>query len=315
MAECKPHRRIERETNAGTISRRRFAAGVAATALAAYLGSKIPKVYAQEQEAIQIPPAIVRPNIDGRYTPVEELEFTDIGKQTVEQNPELMPKNEWDDCIPRRYLPVIPKFEWYSSVKHDDKWLYMLIDAVSDTEVGERSSNRDTRQIVDFLFDTKNSGKDRPGAEGVYYISLYFVSPTQLRAGDHFDLVCPSCNVPVPGNLLPPSAVKHKWSISESPHSRTPHIMIETAFDLDILTKYYKDSQITRFHSMAKDINLTQGSFDANFNLLGEVPVPEGLDALTLAATPSIVAGGVYFSKRSKPITRRAFLGLRENRQ
>jgi hypothetical protein len=77
-------------------------AKAALVAGAAYLASPFPLAYAKE-EAVQVPPAIVRPNIDGKYTPVEELEFTDIGKLTVESNPSLMPKDEWDDSTGGKY--------------------------------------------------------------------------------------------------------------------------------------------------------------------------------------------------------------------
>lgn len=240
----------------------------------------LPRGYASQIN--QIPPAIVTPKIDGKYTPVDQLNFTDIGKQAAQQDPTLMPKDEWDDSTEGKLglenatwaLNKTLRPEWYIDFKHDDKWLYAMVDAVSDTHVGSIGGKRDTRQDINFWFD-KSVNETKSGC----YVDFYFLQEETLQSGKLQYLVGT-----VPGyDVLPYKYYTYKFSIAEDPsdlrtggsraaNSSVPHLMIEFAFDLSPLTQY---SKTIRIEVSGSDVNLDVLGVGADFDLLGGQPVPE----------------------------------------
>lgn len=240
----------------------------------------VPRGYARIQ---QIPFAIVTPKIDGKYTPLDQVNFTDIGRQAVQQDPTLMPKDEWDDSTEAKMslwnatdkgLSESFKPEWYVAFKHDDKWLYAMVDAVSDTHVGSVRGGHDTRQWVSFYF-RKTANEDSG-----YFVDFYFLQEKTLQSGK-----APwySLDPSVPWYVLPSKYYNYKFSIAEDPsslrtaglrsaNSSVPHIIIEFAFDLSPLTKY---SNTTRIDVSGGDINLDILDIGAEFNLVSDQPVPE----------------------------------------
>jgi len=233
----------------------------------------IKPAYGSPNDVLVVPPAVVKPVIDGKYTPLENLEFTEIGKESPWRN---QVKNEWDDAVEAKYIVINPGFpseskpEWYIRLKHDEKYLYVLVDAVSDKEIGkvykEGNITRDSRQWFDFLFDTMNMGKSDPGTPGVYWIGFEFMTKDYIKAGNIYGNVLP------PGNLLPSKYYKYAWSLSSSPHSPEPHINLELAFDLPLLTKY---NNIITYSSMGGDISFNLLEVGGKADLLGTTPIPE----------------------------------------
>ena len=275
--------------------------------------SKILSAYAQEQEVV-VPYAIVRPNVnDGRYTPVEELELTEIGKQAVAHNPKLMPQYEWDDSTVGKYT-VLQKSTlreqsnpaWYLALKHDERRLYLLLDAISELGVGELSGEVDRRQSVSFLFDTDKTPISivKNGTPNSYDVFLYFLSNEKLESG------IPSyMQGSYPGVPLPREYYEYNWSISESLRQSglfKPHIIIEASFDLSELTK---NSSTVYIQSRGNDEHINILGVENDFNLLSAQVVPETpWPEIALAGGTAIGAGALAFNR--KRISRRAFLGM-----
>jgi hypothetical protein len=265
----------------------------------------IPLIYLMPAQAVlgnaegaPIPPAIVTPKIDGQYTPVDQLQLTETGKQAVENDPTLKPKYEWGDSTEMQ-LPLYNathalntefKPEWYVALKHDDKWLYAMIDAVSDAKVGEHTPTNDTRQEIIFWFDKFIS-------EGTsYYIDFYFVSSRELRAGKIPNL---KGNLPY-YEVLPLGYYKQNFSIAESPsylresnhrsaNSAMPHLIIEFTFNITVVKSKYSDT--ISWDLSAWDINKDWLRTGADLNHLGDQPVPE-FQWETIALAGSLLATG-----------------------
>ena len=301
----------------------RYATKAALGAGIAYAVSQVPTskflpAYAQEQEVVEVPYAIVRPNVnDGKYTPVEELELTEIGKQAVANNPKLMPQHEWDDSTAGKYAVLQPSKlgeksnpQWYLALKHDERRLYLLLDAISELGVGESSGNVDRRQSAGFLFDTDNTpiSQVKNGTPNSYYVFFYFLSNEKLESG------IPSYMQGLyPGVPLPREYYEYNWSISESPPKALrqsgpskPHIIIEASFDLSELTK---KSSTVYIQSRGVDMHTNVLGVESNFNLSSAQVVPETpWPEIALAAGTAIGAGAFAFNRRR--ISRRAFLGM-----
>lgn len=182
--------------------------------------SKFLPAYAQEQEALPVPNALIEPNMDDKKnpneTPPEEFEptpfqLTPRGKELVADEANLVfkdPETEgklitlrdaWDDSAQGEYSISMgdnPNSEWYLVLKRGGNWLYTLVDFVSDLEVGKESVDKDRRQSVRFSFDTRNQFKSDPGTPDYYSIFFNFISSTELKAGGHRD------GVAAPGNLF-----------------------------------------------------------------------------------------------------------------
>lgn len=301
----------------------RYAKKAALGAGIAYAVSQVPTskfllAYAQEQEVVGVPYAIVRPNVnDGKYTPVEELELTEIGKQAVANNPKLMPQHEWDDSTAGKYT-VLQKStlreqsnpEWYLALKHDERRLYLLLDAISELAVGESSGDVDRRQSVSFLFDTDKTPISivKNGTPNSYDVFFYFISNDKLESG------IPSyMQGSYPGVPLPREYYEYNWSISESPPKALqqsgpskPHIIIEASFDLSELTR---KSSTVYIQSRGIDEHINGLGVESNFNLLSAQVVPETpWPEIALAGGTAIGAGALAFNRRR--ISRRAFLGM-----
>ena len=300
----------------------RYATKAALGAGMAYAVSQVPtskllSAYAQEQ-VVSVPYAIVRPNVnDGKYTPVEELELTEIGKQAVANNPKLMPQHEWDDSTAAKYavlqrstLHEQSNPEWYLALKHDERRLYLLLDAISELGVGESSGDVDRRQSVAFLFDTDKTPISivKNGTPNSYYAFFYFLSNEKLESG------IPSYMQGLyPGVPLPSEYYEYNWSISESPPNvlrqsgpSKPHIIIEASFDLSELTK---SSSTVYIQSRGIDMHANGLGVESNFNLLSAQVVPETpWPEIVLAGGTAIGAGALAFNRRR--ISRRAFLGM-----
>jgi hypothetical protein len=275
------------------------AAAAARADLAVSADSTVPTA----QTIRQIPPAIIRPKIDGQYTPKEELELTDFGQQLVENDKTWMPKDEWSDArempysLLARFLSNEYKPEWYISLKQDGKRLYSLVDAVSELKVGAKSAEtgyKDLRQNVSFVFDTNNTKitEITPTSNGVYFIEFHFLSDdiNSLRSG-------PSIYTGSPAPLLPQKYYTYKAGIGISPHSTTPHILIESSFDLDLLTKY---TNTFDFRSFAEDINIDVLLVDGNFDFRGEQPLPEMENSGILLASALAILGAANYYQKNK---------------
>jgi len=226
-----------------------------------------------------VPQAVISPKLDGRYTALKELKATNVGNDSSWTN-EI--DNEWDDAVEIRYEGSNNVFdthsqsndEWYARLKHDEKLFYVLVDAVSDHEVGKPTRNQTYppiptygRQKATFLFNTKNVGKSDPKTLGIYYVELFFTSPTRLESGlvsygGHTSFL----------DVLPSSYYQYNWSISTSPHSSIPHIVIEVAFDLKLLTRY---SRTISCRLGAFDIDLNWLVYENYLDLLGAETIPE----------------------------------------
>ena len=301
----------------------RYAKKAALGAGIAYVISQVPTskllpAYAQQQEVVEVPYAIVRPNVnDGKYTPVEELELTEIGKQAVADNPKLMPQHEWDDSTAGKYAVVQPSTlveksnpEWYLALKHDERRLYLLLDAISELAVGESSGDVDRRQSVSFLFDTDKTPISivQNGTPNSYDVFFYFLSNEKLESGIPSYMEGLYLGVPLPREYY-----EYNWSISESPPNALrqsgpskPHIIIEASFDLSELTK---KSSTVYIQSRGVDIHTGLLGVESNFNLSSDQVVPETpWPEIALAAGTSIGAGALAFNRRR--ISRRAFLGM-----
>ena len=229
-------------------------------------------VYAYGNQTVTVPPAVVKPIIDGKYTPLDQLKYTEIGDKLPWKD---KVKHEWDDSVQGKYVmfyqlnPEKQEPEWYIKLKHDEKCLYVLIEGVSDHEIGKvykvDNIRKDSRQWFNFLFDTKNVGKSDPGTPGVYWLGLKFITDDQLGPLNLY-------GAKPPGNLLPKQYYKCSASLSESPISSIPHIIIESAFDLGLLTKYY---DTIFFSSTVKNININLLRYQNDINLLGTEPILE----------------------------------------
>jgi len=228
---------------------------------------------------VEVPPAVVQPNIDGRYTPLQDLKLTSLGQQLAEQDKAWLPTDEWsNDSVQIKYSlfykplkePYTP--EWYISLKQDGKWLYVLVDAVSETRMGEKSARtgyKDRRQGVTFAFDTENTPWNQLtfSTQTLYSMTFRFLSP------DVTSLQC--CAMPYVSSkwpALPAGHYQFKASLTDSPHSSVPHIVIEIAFDLDLLTRFYSTFG---FRSYASDYSIELLAVDGEFNFRGEHSIPE----------------------------------------
>jgi len=123
---------------------------------ATYAASKLPKAYAHSGDVIEVPPALIIPEIDGQYTtPVENLGRSILGKEKEEEG--WVYKNEWEDA---RLISFYPGFNWVHGIsnlriKHDEEWLYGIVDFISDEEI----NNTDWCHVS---IDIKNDGGNLP---------------------------------------------------------------------------------------------------------------------------------------------------------
>jgi hypothetical protein len=300
----------------------RYATKAALGAGIAYAVSQVPTsilpAYAQEQQVVEVPYAVVRPNVnDGKYTPVQELELTEIGKQAVANNPKLMPQHEWDDSTVGKYAVLKPSTlgeqsnpEWYLALKHDERRLYLLLDAISELAVGESSGAVDRRQSVGFLFDTDNTpiSQVKNGTPNSYNAFFYFLSNKTLESGIPSDV-----QGSYPGVPMPREYYEYNWSISESPPKALqsgpskPHIIIEASFDLSELTR---NSRTAYIRSRGLDNHTNVLGVENDFNLSSAQVVPETpWPEIALTAGIGIGLGALVLNRRR--ISRRAFLGMR----
>ena len=230
-------------------------------------------VFKTKAHALNVPLAVFKPKIDGKYTPLEELEVNEIAKNS-EWLDEV--EDEWNDTLEVRYkmwlrgIDPDTKPEWYLRLKHDEEFLYMILDGVSDRQIGEKVGRRDSRQMFDFWFDTMNAGPS--SITGVYRMELYFTSPDNLAFGQKYHItgIVPS--------LVPRESCSYDWSISESPRSSAPHIIIEIAVDLKLLTKYLGTIECS---SCVFDVDINALRYENFLDLLGKDMIPElKLDAI-----------------------------------
>ena len=229
--------------------------------------------FTTKAHALNVPLAVFKPKINGKYTPLEGLEINEIAKNS-EWLDEV--ENEWNDALEIGYkmwlrgIDPDTKPEWYLGLKHDEEFLYIIVDGVSDHQIGEKVGYRDSRQMFDFWFDTMNAGPS--SITGLYHMELYFTSPDNLAFGQKYRItgIVPS--------FVPRESCSYDWSISESPRSSAPHIIIEIAVDLKLLTKYY-GTILCSFYASDIDINMLR--YENFLNLLGKDIIPElKLDAI-----------------------------------
>ena len=97
-------------------------------------------VYGQSGDEVEAPPAIILPKIDGKYTPAAELELSELGKELVKKDPNLMSQivDEWNyDALEIKLLPnpvgIAKAGEAYLRIKYDkpSNSFYGVIDHVS----------------------------------------------------------------------------------------------------------------------------------------------------------------------------------------
>ena len=81
-------------------------------------------VYANGNQTVTVPPAVVKPIIDGKYTPLDQLKYTKMGESLPWKD---KVKHEWDDSVQGKYVmfyqlsPEKQEPEWYIKLKHDEK--------------------------------------------------------------------------------------------------------------------------------------------------------------------------------------------------
>ncbi len=207
--------------------------------------SRVAVVYASNGTTpTPIRPALVKPVIDGKYTDTKELELTEAGKKWVAEGKPL-PKDEWDygdesplDVISANTDPTRGSTspEAYLRAKFAKDKFQICINIVSDESVRPKIDE------MTFRFDTMNTGKYQPGTPGLYHLFLEYktYSPDGLEIGDY--------GTQPPGNPFPAGTVKFKSGLGSSPRSSKNAKIIEAEFDLNLLTKYYK--QIEFYYSI-----------------------------------------------------------------
>jgi len=149
MQERRQILRIDRREYFGYVTKACIALG------AAYFTSKLPNAYGHSGSVIEVPPTLIIPEIDGKYTPVENLGRSILGKEREEEG--WVYKNEWEDA---RLVSLRNAFDWYHGVsnlaiKHDENWVYGIVDFISD----EKNNGGDWLHIS---IDTKNDGGNIP---------------------------------------------------------------------------------------------------------------------------------------------------------
>jgi hypothetical protein len=221
---------------------------------------------------IEVPPAVVEPKIDGRYTPLEELQLTSLGKQQAAEYAKEMPSSEWDDAIEVKWTlgtvwGVYLNTQWYSRFKQTDKWLYILTEAPQDYEVGKVTGNKDRRQFLWMVFDRKNTGDLSMGAPGYYWLWFQVISADTVTAGaPPYGLVWHP--------TMPREYYEWGWSISGSPRFEQPHLMIECAINLGVLTQYASTIRI-EFYSSSFDGTSFSIPWNTNLDLTGQHSIAE----------------------------------------
>jgi hypothetical protein len=259
--------------------------------------SQIKVVYGSTgSSAVAIPPALVKPVIDGKYTPLDQLQLTPLGEKWITQGKDPMPKNEWDDAVESKLIVISRNTdpargstnpEAYLRAKFYGDRFGILVDFVSDQSV------RPNADRMSIFFDTQNVGKSDPGTPGAYYITLEY----KTSSPDSLDIT--QSSVAQPGIPFPPGTVKYKSSLSPSPRLSENHKIIEAEFDLNLLTKYSK--KIGFDISTFTGLSWLRYSIDRKENIYFSdetLPIPEFASPLFYSG--SVLAAAYAISKLSK---------------
>jgi hypothetical protein len=277
--------------------------------------------------ATPIRPALIKPLIDGKYTPVENLQLTALGKAKVAEDSSWIPTTEWIDGDDRRldvyrlsdvsasYPEVYMSRKFY---RNDANELHysMTLDAVSDKQV-----LKGDHMTIIFKSELQNID-DQPGAPGVFSLELWYPSnsPESLTRDTRFKS---------PGTVFPSDMAKYKSTLAPSPHSPDNHKIIEFDFDLGIVLDYFKSTGksyeplVTDFHlasfSLTRNTGTTPYPAYSVFNsddwyetisISDEtLPVSEPFGPATLGVAAVLTGAGARYLKK---ISRRKLLHLPE---
>jgi len=246
------------------ISRRGYCKAIGAAALAAYVGSKLPRAEAQDEYKIDVPIAL-KPLLP------EDLE-----------NGNWLKAEAWEDSIEKPYYPNISGKNYFR-FKWGEEWTAALVDAVTDTDEKPYGG-------VDFSFDTYKLGESKGKTPGFYTTRAWFDSPggnLKDAAQERPDLLV--------GDPFPPNTLHYTWSRGQSPIAGDnearlkPHVLYGFLFSTKLLTSRYNE---ILFHTFLRD---SKGTFfryppgtytKLNFST---IPIPE---LWHLAAILAIVLAG-----------------------
>jgi len=130
-------------------------------------------VQGQSTNTVEVPPALVLPEIDGKYTPISKLELSELGKELVKKDPNLMSmlKDEWSYDALEIELLLNPasadktaQGKAYLRIKYDmssipspplPHFFYGVIDYVSKKKI-------EPGDVANVFFDPKNNRGTAP---------------------------------------------------------------------------------------------------------------------------------------------------------
>jgi len=204
-------------------------AGVALNA--AYFEYKLPSAYVH-LGMLSVLPALVIPQVDGEYTPVEELERTELGKEKEGEGWTF--NHEWEDA---RLIPLRNAFEWVHGVgnfamKHDENWLYGIIDFISDKNIDGG--------MCFISVDTTNNGGDLPQTDDYLFAGEWQTRGSPILYCYMRQGTGKETEVDGWGNTLRMKDASMACSKAASPRSDVEHSIYEFA----ISKKYFGNSSV-----------------------------------------------------------------------
>jgi len=219
-------------------------------------------VYGHTGLVAEAPPAVLEPQIDGEWTPLDQLKFTRLGEQ-LEWKHQV--KNEWDDAtrITLTHQKDPKVVGGYAHLKYDEKYLYCMIDF---------NAARDVRKgmFAGFVFDTRHDGYRYGTSEDNFDI---FVDVTEVYFGKIYWRVFSFQSAPYFKEVVASP------SFGKSPNSSDDHLKYEVAIPMKTLTKYPNPKEPNR-------IGFKIGVWN-RIDAYDYGPVPSNLlSDLVLASTP-----------------------------
>jgi len=225
--------------------------------------SQVKVAYGHTGLVAEAPPAILEPQIDGEWTPPDQLKFTKLGEQ-LEWKYQV--KDEWDDAIriPLTYQKDPKVVGGYAYLKYDEKYLYCMIDLTA-----ARDARKD--MTAAFVFDTRHDGYSYGTSEDNFDI---IIKIEDNYFGKIYSSVFSMQNAPFIKEVVAAA------TFGKSPNSSENHVKYEVGIPVKTLTKYPNTVEPNR-------VGFRVFGIDTYANIYAYGPVPSNtLSDLLLTSTP-----------------------------
>src|SRR3989338_7345260 len=204
-------------------------------------GYTLPEVSAHSGDSYSLPPAILVPKLDGKFTPVKDLQFSDIGKNLSWKD---QVKHEYDDALKIQLYDFETKqpVDSYLYLKVDEKYLYFMFDDIRDRTIKFGAG-------FDIGFDVNHNGEYKPP-------DIIFIGQKKAK----WDL---ALSTPHGGTrrVSPSEQFNALMSLDKSPNSTVSHILAEGEIDRQLIDF----SQKKGFYADVHDgLNSTTSAVHAN---------------------------------------------------